>query len=106
MCGIAGLFRREGRIDAADVRAVERATTAQSHRGPDDSGIYHDSPGCLGTPATVDHRPVPRGPPADVQRRFQPMGYVYNGEIYNYLELHAELKARATCFAPARTRKS
>src|SRR5436309_1424834 len=39
MCGIAGLFKVNGRITADDVSAVLKMVDAQVHRGPNDWGI-------------------------------------------------------------------
>ena len=92
MCGVAGLSRREGGIDGGDVRAVERATTAQSHRGPDDSGIFQDSRVVLGHRrlSIIDLSPAGHQPMCNEDSS---LWITYNGEIYNYLELHAELQA-------------
>ena len=39
MCGIAGLFKSNGRFSVNDVEAVLRMLDAQTHRGPDDWGL-------------------------------------------------------------------
>src|SRR5438093_13680063 len=39
MCGIAGIFRVNGRITSEDVGAVWKMMDAEVHRGPDDWGI-------------------------------------------------------------------
>src|SRR3989442_10928896 len=39
MCGLAGIFRFDGRFTRSDVEAVVRMLDAQVHRGPDDWGI-------------------------------------------------------------------
>src|SRR6266550_9108876 len=39
MCGIAGLFKPNGRFSVNDVEAVLRMLDAQTHRGPDDWGL-------------------------------------------------------------------
>jgi asparagine synthase (glutamine-hydrolysing) len=39
MCGIAGLYKFDGRFTREDVEAVLRMLDAQTHRGPDDWGI-------------------------------------------------------------------
>jgi len=97
MCGIAGIFRSEGVINPEDTAAVEEATLAQSHRGPDDSGIYRDSRVMLGFRrlSIIDLSPAGH----------QPMGnedgtvwVIFNGEIYNYRDLRPELVARGHCF--------
>src|SRR5579872_671927 len=43
MCGIAGVVSFAAPISPQDLDAVQRMTDAQSHRGPDGSGSYHDS---------------------------------------------------------------
>ena len=41
MCGIAGIFRTDGRLTRTDVEAVLSMIDAQVHRGPDDWGILY-----------------------------------------------------------------
>jgi len=48
MCGIAGLFRSGGDTTPADRYAVERMAAAQTHRGPDDGGLFQDARVVLG----------------------------------------------------------
>src|SRR3984957_1803866 len=92
MCGIAGFV---GRGDRSDLRAM---TAALVHRGPDDDGHYHD-------PATAVFLGFRRLAIVDLGGGAQPMwnedgrvGVVYNGEIYNHLELRAELERRGHIF--------
>lgn len=90
MCGIAGTFHFEvGRT--VDRSVLERMTNVLSHRGPDGMGFYVDKNIGLG------HR---RLAVIDLSTGDQPMFsadkklvIVFNGEIYNYLELKDELKA-------------
>ena len=91
MCGIAGIVHRDpsGRPDPA---ALERMVHALNHRGPDDRGVLLDGPAALG------HA---RLSIIDIEAGRQPMGnedgsvqIVFNGEIYNYLELRRELQQR------------
>lgn len=49
MCGIAGLLELAGPTTPADIAAVQRMMDAQVHRGPDDSGPYHDEHALLGS---------------------------------------------------------
>jgi asparagine synthase (glutamine-hydrolysing) len=66
------------------------------HRGPDESGTWHDSDVAFGFNrlSIIDlehsHQPLHYGPP-DQPRRYT---IVYNGEVYNYLELREELTLR------------
>ena len=88
MCGIAGEIRFG---DRADVGAVERMTESLAPRGPDGSGIWAQGPVALG------HR---RLTIIDLSTRgAQPMHdpdlgltIVFNGCIYNYKSLRAELE--------------
>ncbi|MDA0239277.1 MAG: asparagine synthase (glutamine-hydrolyzing) [Proteobacteria bacterium] len=87
MCAIAGLIGTR----PVNVRAVEAMTDLMAHRGPDDSGIWKSPDGrvALGHRrlAIIDtsdggHQPMIAGPHV----------LTFNGEIYNYLEIAAELK--------------
>ena len=90
MCGIAGEIRFDG--SAPDVEAVARITAEMHRRGPDGSGVYSVGAIALG------HR---RLKIIDLSERgSQPMvdpelglSAVFNGLIYNYRELRAELEA-------------
>lgn len=90
MCGIAGIFDLKERspIDPALLRQMNNAIV---HRGPDGEG-FHLTPG-----AGLAHR---RLSIIDVAGGRQPIfneddtvSLIYNGEIYNYQEIDAELKA-------------
>src|SRR5438874_5472590 len=48
MCGIAGLLKIRGPVTPEYSAVVERMTCAQSHRGPDGSGMYLDTRVVLG----------------------------------------------------------
>ncbi len=89
MCGICGIFDRSG--NAIDRATLERMTTVLNHRGPDGSGYFLNGEIGLG------HR---RLSIIDVEGGAQPMfnedetlQIVFNGEIYNFIELRNELKA-------------
>lgn len=89
MCGIAGLFDLEGRQEIEDA-LLRRMNKALFHRGPDDCGL-HVEPG-LG----LAHR---RLSIIDLSKGHQPLfnedgtvAVVYNGEIYNYVDLMQRLK--------------
>jgi asparagine synthase (glutamine-hydrolysing) len=96
MCGIAGILHRQpGRAVEAEV--LDRMTDALSHRGPDDRGTW------MGEGIGLGHR---RLSIIDLVSGHQPMSasggalwITYNGELYNYLELRAELKAEGRSFA-------
>jgi asparagine synthase (glutamine-hydrolysing) len=86
MCGIAG-FVGPGNI--SDLKAM---TARLSHRGPDGLGLYQDPD----IPVFLGHR---RLAVIDIAGGLQPMwdadnliGIVFNGEIYNHVELRSELE--------------
>ncbi len=92
MCGIAGFVGPGGR------EILVRMTDSLVHRGPDDSGIYHHSEQNV----FLGHR---RLSIVDIDGGHQPMAnedgsiqVVFNGEIYNHLELRAELLAKGHVF--------
>src|SRR5690348_5207841 len=95
MCGIAGLVVAPGA--APPTVELGRAMNAMiRHRGPDDDGIFCDARALLG---------MRRLSIIDVAGGHQPMHNadgtvqcVFNGEIYNYRELRAELVARGHTF--------
>ncbi|MGH3960433.1 asparagine synthase (glutamine-hydrolyzing) [Mycobacterium sp.] len=92
MCGLLA-FVGAAAQDAAD--AVGRASHLMRHRGPDDPGTWADGTVVLGFNrlSIIDiahsHQPLRWGPPENPNRYM----LVFNGEIYNYVELRAELTA-------------
>ena len=97
MCGITGWF--DTRTARAPDRAVLRAMNDSiAHRGPDGEGFFF-APGIgLGHRrlAIIDLSPGGHQPKASADGRFQ---IVFNGEIYNFRELRAELEAKGRHFA-------
>ena len=94
MCGICGLALNPGR--EVELKRLQAMTRAMAHRGPDGEGFYLE--GNLG----LGHR---RLSIIDLESGDQPMQnedgrvqVVFNGEIYNYRELTAELKSRGHTF--------
>jgi asparagine synthase (glutamine-hydrolysing) len=91
MCGIAGWYRRGGRPVEARVLAAQ--CDAILHRGPDDGGVFTDGDFGFG---------MRRLAIIDIEGGRQPMqgedgrfALVFNGEIYNHLDIRAELGAAA-----------
>jgi asparagine synthase (glutamine-hydrolysing) len=93
MCGIFGHFHPVG----ADPAMIERMAQKLAHRGPDGYGIYHDGRFTFGAGrlAIIDLS-APAGPIFSEDRR---IGVVFNGEIYNYKALRAELERAGHVFA-------
>ena len=88
MCGIAGLYSRDG--GPVDVAPLDRLIGALAHRGPDGHGTHVDAEVGLAhrrlsilDPTEAGAQPMRRGA----------VVLVHNGEIYNYLELGDELRA-------------
>ena len=96
MCGIAGI------VDLSDQREISGSlihtmNESQFHRGPDEGGIWQEAGIALG------HR---RLSIIDLSSGQQPMSssdgalvLVYNGEIYNFPELRAELQQHGHVFS-------
>ncbi len=87
MCGISGwVGKKWTRIH------LNAMVAALSHRGPDDTGLYVDSSGTVGLGhnrlSILDLSAAGHQPMTDSTGRLH---LVFNGEIYNYLELRAEL---------------
>jgi asparagine synthase (glutamine-hydrolysing) len=95
MCGIAGIIEVKSGAPP-DRGALERMASVLSHRGPDDQGIA-----VIGE-AGLAHR---RLSIIDLSGGHQPMEgapgltLVFNGEIYNFLEVRRELEAAGHAFA-------
>jgi len=95
MCGIAGFTTHRHQPEKPEM-ALTGMTKALSHRGPDAEGAYADPAVRLG------HR---RLSILDLAGGAQPMSsadgrwhIVFNGEIYNYVELRRDLEARGVVF--------
>jgi asparagine synthase (glutamine-hydrolysing) len=93
MCGIIGHCGPEAR---RFVSRVDRAREAMLHRGPDDAGLWVDERAVLGSRrlAVLDLSPSGHMPMASADGAHV---LVFNGAIYNYVELRAEL-ARDVAF--------
>ena len=78
---------------SARVEAIAAGMRCARHRGPDDAGTWHDDDVVFGFNrlSIIDiehsHQPLRWGPPETPDR----YALVFNGEIYNYLELRSEL---------------
>lgn len=90
MCGIAGCFQPDRPTTPEDRAAVQRILDAQQHRGPDDSGLYQDERVVLGHRrlSIIDLSAAGRQPMSNEDGT---VWATFNGEIYNFRALHAEL---------------
>ncbi|MEZ5543354.1 MAG: N-acetylglutaminylglutamine amidotransferase [Pseudomonadota bacterium] len=90
MCGICGELRFDGQ--APDPAVLARMTATLARRGPDGSGEFRDGPVALGHRrlAVIDLSARAAQPMRDAAAG---LALVFNGTIYNYPELRAELRA-------------
>src|SRR5580700_4703216 len=94
MCGIAGFVG--GREDTASAAEVRQMCQTIVHRGPDDEGIYVNGPAGLGMRrlSIIDLS----GGRQPIHNEDETIWVVFNGEIYNFPELRAELEGRGHQF--------
>ncbi|MCB8943130.1 MAG: asparagine synthase (glutamine-hydrolyzing) [Ardenticatenaceae bacterium] len=94
MCGICGLVGKP-----VDQSLLAQMTAVIQHRGPDDSGLYISPDGCVGLGnrrlaiqdlSSAGHMPM--------SNQAQTLWITYNGEVYNFPELRAELQAEGHSF--------
>ncbi len=87
MCGIIGYV---GPDSAGQEARVLAGREEMVHRGPDDAGLWQDGQACLGSRrlSVLDLSQAGHMPMHTDDNR---LAIVFNGEIYNYLELRAEL---------------
>ena len=95
MCGIAGQFNFQRR-EPVERETIVRMAGSIAHRGPDDEGFFVAGPVGLG---------FRRLSIIDLAGGHQPMSdaegtvwVIFNGEIYNYRELRAELQSKGHQF--------
>ncbi len=96
MCGFAGIFKNTP-IEEIDEKSVERMSDAIKHRGPDDSQLVRAENCCMAFRrlSIID---LEKGvqPFTDATGRYTG---IFNGEIYNYLELRDELSKKGEVFS-------
>ncbi|MEO6902457.1 MAG: asparagine synthase (glutamine-hydrolyzing) [Bacteroidia bacterium] len=89
MCGIAGIIRLNKKaVDADEIRSMLKII---KHRGPDDEGLFVKENVGLGHVrlSIIDLSSAGHQPMFSNENRY---AIIFNGEIYNYLELKEELK--------------
>lgn len=96
MCGITGFVHFDGHDRVGALPHLKRMADALIHRGPDEEGYYVDDYAALG------HR---RLSIIDLSSGQQPMAaldgqiqIIFNGEVYNFLDLRAELETKGYQF--------
>ena len=98
VCGITGIYAARLEPDVAR-RTIETMTNALAHRGPDGHGYFLDDNVALG------HRRLSiidlGGGDQPIFNEDRSIAIVFNGEIYNYIELRNELIKQGHRFATA-----
>jgi asparagine synthase (glutamine-hydrolysing) len=101
MCGIAGLYSLRPGVDRASLPPIVTGMTDTiAHRGPDSEGLWQDPDHpaiVLGHRrlAILDLSPLGHQPMESPSGRYW---CVYNGEIYNYQDIEAQLKTLGHSF--------
>lgn len=97
MCGIFGWVKSQGALNEAEIAAAKAATAKLAHRGPDHQGEWREGPVFLGHRrlSIIDLSGAAHQP---FHSRDGKHVIVYNGEVYNYLELQEGLKAEGDSF--------
>lgn len=95
MCGIAGCLETSGQESPARLEEIVRDMTGTLlHRGPDDGGVWVYAAAGIGLGnrrlAILDLSPAGRQPMRDSSGRYV---IAFNGEVYNFRSLRAELEA-------------
>lgn len=95
MCGFAGIYKY-GVLSETDVESIKKMSHAIRHRGPDDSGVFTADKVAFGfRRLSIIDLAGGAQPYTEKTGRYS---VVYNGEIYNYLELKAELERNGEVF--------
>src|SRR6478609_792295 len=98
MCGFIGMIRNQAKeLTMDEIKMFEKQNNIITNRGPDDEGYFHDDFVSFG---------FRRLSIIDVESGGQPLSYendkfwlVFNGEIYNYVELRKGLQEEGYEFA-------
>src|SRR5215831_17087327 len=102
MCGFAGFFSTLG--PDATRGSVEDMLGVQAHRGPDSVGVWYgavsgvDAAIGLSRLKILDLSDDANQPMVSADKRYV---LVYNGEVYNYIELRSDLIAAGATFSTA-----
>ncbi len=93
MCGIVGFTAKDWRPDP---ERIGQATATLLHRGPDQQGVYKSATCCLGATRLKIIDLGAGDQPIFSENRDAVI--VFNGEIYNHLEIRRELASRGHAF--------
>lgn len=98
MCGFIGCISAHlGQVNEEEVTSIKNMNKLIHHRGPDEEGYYFDEYVCFG---------FKRLSIIDLESGQQPLSYnndrywiIFNGEIYNYIELREDLIKQGDVFS-------
>ena len=94
MCGIAGIIHSAAPADRKEL--VKRMLSRIHYRGPDESGMYHSAKATIGNVRlSIIDLAGGQQPISDNSGRYW---IVFNGEIFNYIELKKDLEAKGYRF--------
>src|SRR5215467_7765543 len=93
MCGLIGFLQSPDETELLLCQHARRMADTLTHRGPDDSGVWADATAGIALGfrrlAILDLSPTGHQPMFSADGRY---AVVFNGEIYNYRDLRAELE--------------
>ena len=99
MCGLTGFFQKKLPDESSVIEILQRMSSTLRHRGPDSDGVWIDTYRGIALAhrrlAVQDLSPLGHQPMQSSDGRFI---IVFNGEIYNFLELRKELEAKGDTF--------
>lgn len=97
MCGICGIIKKSP--DTGLGEKVSRMRDEMAHRGPDGYGLWVNGTGCIG----LGHRrlriiDLTENGKQPMQNSKGTLQIVFNGEIYNYIEIRQDLQSKGYRF--------
>ncbi|MEN9743914.1 MAG: asparagine synthase [Bacteroidota bacterium] len=97
MCGIAGLVAKQNPSNAAEI--LQQMSSKIAHRGPDSEGslwLENNSVGLAHRRLAIIDLTTAAAQPMTVLERYH---LIFNGEIYNYLEIKTDLESKGYTFS-------
>ena len=92
MCGIAGILNRNGRREPVSLELLQSMAAEICHRGPDEFGAFRDDhAGLVSTRLSIVDLVTGQQP---LSNEAGTLWIVFNGEIFNFVELREDLIAR------------
>jgi asparagine synthase (glutamine-hydrolysing) len=97
MCGIFGILKLAGQIDSKDLELCKIASSLMVKRGPDDEGLWNNDTVAFSFRrlSIIDLSPLGHQPMVSSDGKHT---LIFNGELYNYLELKRELEQKGRVF--------